>query len=230
MTQDSKNLVCGWVATGVLLLMLVILASCTPISPYTAILPPGAQSKVVQAQFDAASPVRRAALGLTGSMVTLTCDFGDGPMDGITVRASFQVGNYFLVKAFDPTNVFTVALPTNQPSYVEVRSYVLWPAPYVVSTVTNDDGSTGSVTNFYRESDPSWFIYVPTNCPTIGLFAMPDGTIQLAGWATTNLTIQQSQDLTNWQDVGVITNSGAWNMPVDATQVQAFWRTSQSSP
>lgn len=215
MAKEFAGLYC---LLAVFMLVLFCLSSCQlPSSPPV----PNAtniQKSVSKAILSAIQPV-------AGIPITLTFDVPETNFDGILVSAGYKSDVYYLVQAFAPSNTFTVILPTNQPSYVQVQTYTLWPFPYVQTPYTNDDGSTGVVTNMYQLSEPSWTIFTPTNCPRIGIFTMADGSIQVAGWSpSTNLVVQSSSNLVDWMTVTNISQSGAWEMAVDGSQSHLWFR------
>lgn len=155
------------------------LASASKTLPW----PPGTSQTAIRVSKDAASPIRRTALVSPEQLVSLTCDFGDGPRGGVNCYWGKQAGIFTGMAAFPPTNVFALPLDTNTPSFIEVRSFVNWPAPGIVQTVTNDDGSTYNTTNFLYESAGASYVFVPTNCQSIALMNYP-GRMEVVGWGS----------------------------------------------
>jgi hypothetical protein len=225
-----------YIAAGVFCIALFALASCKttpPKSPYSAIWP----GNPVQTQSGANLPVaRRLSVVLTPPKIpiSLTFDTGSGPADGIHVYSANTGQSLSLLATFPYTNLFQVNVPTNVPTLIEVRTLINWPPPYLISSYIDENGNEIDTTNTYRETaiggtlTVSDYIFTPTNCASIGLFQMNDGTLQLAGWANAPLVIQQSQDLVAWSNVAAITNLGAWQVTVDSSQPHSFWRTSQA--
>ena len=220
---------------GCCIALFLIATSCQitrpPVSPYAPILPPGYQPT---AQVFSNAAVRRFAVVLPppGVLVTNTFDVDPSlPFDGVNVYTSLNGKSMTFLAAFGHTNVFAVTLPTNLPSLVEIRTFINWPAPGVIGSFTLDDGTIDNFTNTFYESAGSQFIFVPTNCPAIAIFAMADGSTEVAGWNSgTNLTVQSSSNLQDWLPVAVVTNQGAWQISADATSQNGFWRTQGNSP
>lgn len=138
---------------------------------------------------------------------------------------------------FPVTNQFIVPCDNDTPSLIEIRSFVNWPAPYLVSTWTNDDGSTFNTTNFWREGpingDPvvSDFIFVPTGCQSIGLLNYGSNLV-VTGWAVGGKVYQilsaPTLDTTsaNWQTNGTVTGTnGPYQVPIAPVEGQGFYRT-----
>ncbi len=171
--------------------------------------------------------IQRANMALPAPNTTLTCDFGDGPMDGVNIWESLPNGILTLLQTYPPTNVFALWLDPSRPHRLAVTSFRNWPAPYLVSSYIDDSGNMVNTTNFYVESDPAWFVYVPNNCPSIGLFTTTTGLV-LCGWNSgTNLEVDSSPDNVHWSEQTHVTSTGAWTYPVDSPQGALFWRSRQ---
>jgi hypothetical protein len=214
---------------------LAVIASCRTTTPrpdpLQAIYPPGYVSNAIPPPPMLANvprPRLSAFLPSPGVPVTMTFDPGQGPADGIHVYRGFNANSMQLIGTWGPTNIFTLNLPTNLPSLVEVHTFINWPSPGVVGSVTLDDGTIENFTNTFYESPGAQMIFVPSNCPAIGLFLMPSGMV-LAGWNSgTNLEVQSSADLVNWTEIAHVTTPGAWQIQVDGSQqAMGFWRTKQ---
>src|SRR5882672_2569560 len=228
-------------AVAGLCVVLAVLASCQLVpkhpDPLSAIYPPGLKppSTGVQAFSNAPQRFLSARMALPAPNVVLTCDIDlSGPFDGVHVYSGPQPGSLSLLAIFDHTNVFPVSLPMDAPSLVEVRSFINWPAPGIVQTWTNDDGSTGSQTITFREGPingtPTFadFLFVPTNCQSIALMAFTNG-LQLVGWGAAGAVyqIQSSTDLVMWQSNATVTGTnGPWQVRVDGSQAHTWFRTS----
>lgn len=228
--------------------LLFLLVSChtvkQPVSPYSPILPPGYVRAVVPSNAVlpvpglTASPmlanvprpaIRRTLLASPSPNVVLICDIDlSGPFDGVHVYSGPQTGSLSLLATFDHTNVFPVSLTMDRPSFVEVRTFINWRAPGIVQTWTNDDGSTGSQTERFYESGGADYVFVPTNCPVIALMPFTNG-LQLVGWGAAGMVyqIQSSTDLASWSSNATVTGTnGPYQVWVDSSQQQTFWRTS----
>jgi hypothetical protein len=203
--------------------LFLMATSCRTTTPLPTIYPPGwTPPKGVNNETNA---VKKLVFAVLPPNVTLTADIDlTGPFDGVNVYAGPTSQAIALIATFGHVNVFPLNLPTNLPSLVEIRTFINWPPPYVVGSVTLDDGTTQDFTNTFYESLGTRFIYVPTNCQSVGLFTMQDGTLQLAGWASTNLTVQYSSDLQSWTDLVTVTNLGAFQVPVDSSAGLGWFR------
>lgn len=209
---------------------LVMLASCQfpkPPNPLQAIYPPGWSPSASQPQSNAIRTVLRANIALPAPNVTLTCGFGTGPMDGVNLWESAPNGVLTLLRAYPATNAFPIFLDQSTPHLIAITSFVNWPPPYLVSSFIDDNGNEVDTTNYYRESAYAYMVYVPQGCHNIGAFTMPDGSIQVVGWSPGNLWLQSSPDQVNWNNVATITNLGAWQVTVDSSQPQMWFRAVQ---
>jgi hypothetical protein len=233
----KKELAVQGLLVGGLCIVLFALASCHTIKPPKLPYPPGFVAHPIPSPSVIANvprPVQRAMLVSPAPNVVLTCDIDlTGPFDGVHVYAGPQPTALGLLATFDHTNVFPVNVPTNVPTFLEVRTFINWQAPGIVQTCTNDDGSTGAQTITFREGPinraPTFsdYIFVPTNCQVIALMAFTNG-LQLVGWGAAGAVyqIQSSADLAAWSSNATVTGTnGPYRVLVDSSQPQTFWRT-----
>jgi hypothetical protein len=197
-------------------------------SPLSPIYPPGwtptSPTKVTAHLSNRVLSPIKATFAVPRPTVTLTCDFGQGPMDGVHIFYGKQVGQFAAMLTFPPTNQFAVPLDTNSPSFVELRTFVNWPAPGVIDTKTNDDGSTSSVTNTFYESTPADFVFVPTNCARIAPMQYSDH-LEIWGWGNAGLIYHILSG-----PIGAITNdvenipgtNGSWRHGAQASEGPFF--------
>jgi hypothetical protein len=194
------------------LLLALLLSGCaTP--------PPTA----VQVQKDLPSPVQRTALISPVNLVSFTLQMGPGRSDGEHIFWGKKAGAWSNSTNLPVTNQFSLPLDTNSPTLIEVCSFTNLPTP-IVQMFTNDDGTTESITNTFADLRASDIVYVPTNCPRIGLFQTTNGFV-LTGWAPTNLTIQQSPDRVHWSEITHVTSVGQFQIQVDSSQPHLWFRT-----
>jgi hypothetical protein len=181
-----------------------------------------------------AAPIHRFLLLAITPNVTFTCDIGSGGYDGVNFYEGRQPGAMALLKQFPATNVFPVSLDTNWPHFIEVRTFVNWPAPGVVQTITNDDQSLTMVTNtFYENPAVADLLYVPAGCSNIWLAQLTNGTMELVGWGQSGSVYSISNgDLAgNWVNAGTVTGTnGPWTVLVNGSQSAGFFRTSRTGP
>lgn len=201
--------------------------SCKTTRPLSPIYPPGwtPPTSLNMATNAVREVLRSAIIGPPPPNVTLAADIDlTLPFDGVNLYAGFESQAMTLVATFGHTNVFPLNLPTNLPSEVEIRTSISWPPPYVVGSITLDDGTTEDFTNTFYESPGTQFIYVPTNCASIGLFTMSDGTTVVAGWADVPLMVESSADRITWNPISTVTNLGAFQVQVDQSQDHEWFR------
>lgn len=216
-------IVCLWVAMGII--------GCRLTEPSSPPYPPGVTPTKMMANVPLS--VRRSVF-VEPPTVTFTCDIGDGRFDGVNLYESAQPGNLALLQQFGPTNVFPVSLNSNWPHFIEIRTFTSWPAPYVVTCVTNDDSSVNCQTNTYYEGVASDYLWVPAGMTNQWMAAMPDGTMELIGWGVAGATYQVKRGALdgNWQNVTNFTGTnGPWTVPDDGQAglgtngARFFWTT-----
>lgn len=219
---------------GAWCVLLVIIVSCTAPVSQLPIYPPGfTTSQIVN---NTPLAVRTAVVAPPPPEIMLTCDFGGGPRDGEHIYIGKQVGQFPTMLTFPVTNQFIVECDNDTPSFIEIRSFVNWPAPYIVQTWTNDDTSTYNTTNFWREGpingDPGVadFVFVPTGCLSIALLDYGTNLV-VAGWAVGGKVYQilsaptVDTPLTNWQTNATFTGTnGPYQVPVEPVGDQGYYR------
>jgi len=225
-------------AVAGLCVVLAVLASCVSLIPkpiglpyppgYVAPQTPGLSKSPMLANVPR-TPIQRTLLASPAPNVTLLADFGSGPRDGEFLYESSGNGMLTLLQAYGATNVFPVWLDTNRPHLLAITSFVNWPVPGILTCILDTNTMlTYCVTNLYYESAPAYFFYCPTNCQSIALFQTMNG-LQLVGWGAAGVVyqIQSSTDLTSWSNnATVMGTNGPYQVRVDGSQPQTFWRTS----
>jgi hypothetical protein len=203
---------------------------------WQAIMPPGMagngsglRSALPPTRALVAVPIHKNLLLAIAPDITFACDIGAGGYDGVNFYESGQQGNYTLIQTFGATNVFPVSLDTNWPHFVEVRTFIHWPAPGVIQTFTNDDGSTTSITNTFYEGVVADYLWVPAGMTNQWLAQLADGSMQLIGWGTqgATYTVKRGDTLQGpWDELGTIPGTnGPWMVPDDGTSAQRFFWT-----
>lgn len=232
-----RDMVVAGSMVGGFCVYLFLTVSCIAPKPLPVIYPPGWTPPSVKQTQAPVAKVARSAFVAPLPTVTLTCDFGDGPRDGEHIYVGKRVGQFSSMLTFPPTNQFEVPCDTNTPSFIELRSFVNWPSPYIVQTWTNDDGSTFNTTNFWREGPINGypvvadFVFVPTGCQSIGLLNYGSNMV-VTGWGVGGKVYQILSAPTldtpsaNWQTNGTVTGTnGPYQVPVMPVLDQVFYRT-----
>lgn len=217
-------IICLWLALGII--------GCQITQPLSLPYPPGFTPPTNRVLANVPLTVRRAIVSQPPT-VTFTCDIGAGTFDGCNIYESTQPGNLTLLRQFGPTNVFPVILSTNWPHFIELRTFINWPAPYVVTCVTNDDSSVDCQTNTYYESGQvSDFLWVPAGMTNQWLAAMPDGTMELIGYGVRGTAYSIKHGSLNgvWQALtNFMGTNGPWIVPVTRTNSADFFVTTRSN-
>jgi hypothetical protein len=224
---------------GVIILLWAVVDGCVFLSgidsgtrtfgllPY----PPGYTPPPVLPQANVArrGPARGTALLSRPPNITFTCDIGAGTYDGVNFyEGQAGLASMVLRQTFPPTNVFALNLDTNWPHFVEVRTFINWPAPGVVQTVTNDDLSVMAQTNTFYESISADYLWVPAGMTNQWLAALPDGTMELIGWGTQGMTYSVKRGQLNgaWAAfTNFMGTNGPWVVPVVPTNDEDFFKT-----
>ena len=201
-----------------------------PTNAMSIIMPPGfaPSSNVVRPRLMAlvAPPV------VATTNVVLTCDVGAGRFDGVNIYNGMEPDRLSLILTIvGPNPVASVTIPIAYPTLLEARTFINWPAPGVVNCFTNDDGSTGCVTNTYYENPVGTdLIYVPVGCPNQWVFLNRDGTTSLVGWGLTNFNYTVRSGQLDGPMVPVFSFSGTngpWRH--DATGEGPYWATTYTN-
>lgn len=202
------------------------MASCSHLKPLPAIFPPGYVPRAVPSS-NALKPLLTLAVAQPVPNYTLTADF-NGSYDGTILYELNANGTSNQVATYGFTTAFPVFMDTNRPHLLALTSYRNWPAPGVISCVTNDDTTVDCVTNGYWESQASYFVLVPDHCAAIAIFQLTSNACELAGWGSNGVVyaLETSLDLTTWHSNATVTGTnGAFTILVDGSAQQGFYRT-----